>query len=195
MIAQLDGRTRKKLKLMTTIQDAAIALFKKRGFDAVTVEDVAKAADVGVATIFRNFGSKEGLVLWDDYDLALLAAIARHLEAQPARKKRPLEAVVLAVVEEVAAVYENERTRILTRADLIARTPALRDAARLGTHSLREGLERVLEPHVFGRLHRDLLAAVIASTLEVAVEEWRRSRAKVSLDGILRSAFDTLERL
>lgn len=195
MSTQLDLRTRKKLKAMTHVQDVAIGLFKKRGYDAVTVEDVAKAADVGVASIFRNFGTKEALVLWDEYDPALLQAIARHLEAQPAKRKRPLEAVVLAVVEEVAAVYETERTRILSRADLIAKTPALMNAARLGTHALREGLERVLEPHVFGRLHRDLLAAVIASTLEVAVEEWRRSRARVALDGILRSAFDTLERL
>jgi AcrR family transcriptional regulator len=37
-------------------------VFGRAGFDAATVEEVATAADVGVATVYRYFGDKEGLV-------------------------------------------------------------------------------------------------------------------------------------
>lgn len=191
MKTQLDGRTRKRLAAMTRVQDVAVSLFKKKGYDAVTVEDVAREADVGVASIFRNFGTKEALVLWDDYDPMLLEAIARHLRA----KKKPLQAVRVALAEQIGGIYEREKGRILKRADLTARTPALAAAARVNVHQLRAGLEQVFAPFVKDRLHRSLLAAVLASTLEVAVEEWRRQRARVDLAELLDDAFDALRQL
>jgi len=44
------------------ILDAARALFASRGFDAVTMGDVAEEAGVVRATVFNHFGSKAGLV-------------------------------------------------------------------------------------------------------------------------------------
>ena len=54
---------------------AAIALFDEKGYDAVTVEAIAQRAEVGRTTLFRLFGSKEGLV-FPDHD-ALLANAER----------------------------------------------------------------------------------------------------------------------
>src|SRR5512139_2726485 len=42
--------------------DAALALFRERGVEAVTVGDIAAAAGVAPATIYRRFGDKEGLL-------------------------------------------------------------------------------------------------------------------------------------
>jgi AcrR family transcriptional regulator len=42
--------------------DAALALFRDRGVEAVTVADIASAAGVAPATIYRRFGDKEGLL-------------------------------------------------------------------------------------------------------------------------------------
>ncbi len=42
--------------------DAALRLFRERGVEAVTVADIAAAADVAPATIYRRFGDKEGLL-------------------------------------------------------------------------------------------------------------------------------------
>ena len=45
------------------ILQAARELFSLRGFEGCTVEDIARAAEVGPVTIYRHFGSKEGLFL------------------------------------------------------------------------------------------------------------------------------------
>lgn len=54
-------RERKKLQTRQLISDAATVLFMERGFDHVTVAEVAKAADVAVQTVFNHFPAKEDL--------------------------------------------------------------------------------------------------------------------------------------
>ena len=54
-------RERKKRQTRQAIADAAASLFAERGFDAVTVTDVARAADVSVQTVFNYFPAKEDL--------------------------------------------------------------------------------------------------------------------------------------
>lgn len=186
-----DGRTRRRLEAMRRAQTEAIALFRARGYERVTVEEVAQAANLGVASLFRNFGTKENLVLWDEYDPMLFASLAQQLEggASPARA---IEAAVTAALGEV---YARDRQRILTRADLVARTPVLAAAARGNVHLLRDGLEQVLRPAVKNPLERALMAAAFTATLEVAVEAWRRARGRVRLSVVLQRAFRALRRL
>jgi AcrR family transcriptional regulator len=54
-------RERKKAKTRLAISNVATKLFIERGFDHVTVAEVAAAADVSVATIFNYFETKEEL--------------------------------------------------------------------------------------------------------------------------------------
>jgi AcrR family transcriptional regulator len=54
-------RARKKRRTRTEISDVATRLFAERGFEEVTLADIAAAADVSVKTIFNHFGSKEEL--------------------------------------------------------------------------------------------------------------------------------------
>ncbi len=176
---------------MRRVQDVAIELFERHGFGAVTVEEVAREAEVGVASVFRNFGTKEALVLWDEYDPALFEAISRRLR----EKRAPLDAVRGALVEQVGAIYGRDKKRILRRTNLTMKTPALAAAARLNVHQLRAGFEKLLEPHVEDRLRRELLGAVLASTLEVTVEEWRRLRGRAPLATLLTRAFKLLDTL
>jgi AcrR family transcriptional regulator len=54
-------RERKKLQTRQLIAETARRLFAERGFAAVTVADVARAADVSEATVFNYFPTKEDL--------------------------------------------------------------------------------------------------------------------------------------
>src|SRR6266567_1533882 len=54
-------RERKKQRTRQAISDVATRLFIARGFDAVTVAEVAQAADVSVNTVFNYFSTKEDL--------------------------------------------------------------------------------------------------------------------------------------
>lgn len=56
-------RERKKQLTYQAVSDAAIAMFLERGFDKVSVAEVAAAADISKPTLFRYFPAKEDLVL------------------------------------------------------------------------------------------------------------------------------------
>src|SRR5690349_6126904 len=56
-------RERKKQATRQRISDVATGLFVERGFDEVTVAEVARAADVSAMTVFNYFPRKEDLFL------------------------------------------------------------------------------------------------------------------------------------
>jgi AcrR family transcriptional regulator len=56
-----DRRSRKRLATRQSISDAATLLFFERGFDHVTVDEIAAAANVGRMTVFNHFPRKEDL--------------------------------------------------------------------------------------------------------------------------------------
>jgi AcrR family transcriptional regulator len=56
-----DRRSRKRLATRQGISNAATRLFLERGFDHVTVDEIAAAADVGRMTVFNHFPRKEDL--------------------------------------------------------------------------------------------------------------------------------------
>ncbi|MFC8535775.1 TetR/AcrR family transcriptional regulator [Streptomyces sp. NPDC057249] len=56
-------RARKKERTRDAIGDAAVSLFLERGFDRVSVNDIAAAAEISKPTLFRYFPTKEDLVL------------------------------------------------------------------------------------------------------------------------------------
>ena len=56
-----DRRSRKRLATRESISIAATRLFFERGFDQVTVDEIAEAADVGRMTVFNHFARKEDM--------------------------------------------------------------------------------------------------------------------------------------
>src|SRR5215203_4201039 len=70
-------RERKKEQTRRHIAENARRLFSERGFERVTIAEVAQAADVAVQTVFNYFPTKEDLVYWrlTSFEEDLLAAV------------------------------------------------------------------------------------------------------------------------
>ncbi len=68
-----DRRTRKRLATRQSISDTATRLFLQRGFDAVTIDDIAEAADVGRMTVFNHFPRKEDMFFDREGEIQQLA--------------------------------------------------------------------------------------------------------------------------
>lgn len=83
-------RERKKLRTRATLSEVAIALFLERGYDDVSVAEIAAAAEVSRRTLFAYFPTKDDLVLHRFADHEDEAA---RTVAQRGRGEAPLDAL------------------------------------------------------------------------------------------------------
>ena len=85
-VAEPGLRARKKAQTRELIAAAARRLFEKRGFDAVTVAEVAREAEVAEKTVFNYFPTKEDLFYsrLEQFEEELLAAIRERVPGQSA---------------------------------------------------------------------------------------------------------------
>jgi AcrR family transcriptional regulator len=78
-------RERKKVRTRELIAETARTLFAEHGFEAVTVAEIAREADVSQQTVFNYFPTKEDLVFWrlEAFEAELLSAIRDRPEGEP----------------------------------------------------------------------------------------------------------------
>jgi AcrR family transcriptional regulator len=174
----LSRQTRKRLATRQSISDAATRLFFERGFDKVTIDEIAEAADVSRMTVFNHFSRKEDMFF--DLDDQARQAMLNAIEGR-ASNISPVEALRLfvhrAVVEkhQYANVLEPESYKFMAtiRASetLKARTRAIRDEL---SDALAKALARCVK-----RPESDPAAALAASLLvatwTVALNEAHRA--------------------
>jgi AcrR family transcriptional regulator len=178
MSAEPGLRERKKQQTRDQIAETARRLFEERGFDRVTVAEIARAADVAEKTVFNYFPTKEDLFYYrmESFEQELLAAL---------RDRGPGESIPAAferfVLQPRGALAEprgdeaRERLRSISRT--ISASPAL--------------LAR--EQQVFAR-YTDSLAALIADETGARpddVEPWVVANA---LMGVHRALIELVRR-
>src|SRR5829696_677358 len=101
-------RERKKQQTRQLIADTARELFASRGFEAVTVTDIARAADVSAQTVFNYFPTKEDLFYsrLEEFESELVGAV---------RDRAPGESVLTAfaqfILAQQGALDDTERLR------------------------------------------------------------------------------------
>src|SRR3978361_4336 len=83
---QLGLRERKKEQTRQLIAETARRLFSERGFERVTVAEIARTAEVSEQTVFNYFPTKEDLVYWrlQSFEDELLRTIREREPGEPA---------------------------------------------------------------------------------------------------------------
>jgi AcrR family transcriptional regulator len=136
---------RKRRQARQRIIAAAEELFLARGFDAVSVGDIAERAEVGRTTFFRHFGDKQEVVFAKEQELLdAIAAAGQAGDAVAARTAteavEQLRPIVLALCAQAAA-DPDAYTRHF---ELIDKHPELRDRDSVKTQQIAERLSRLL---------------------------------------------------
>lgn len=122
-------RERKQRRTRDAIVRAAYELFAERGFDEVTVAEIADRAEVGRTTFFRYFGDKQEVLFRDEAEA--VAAVADHVR-ETGRAHAPIgESLPVAIellhgaVAAFATGLSDDPERIAVQQRLLARHPEL----------------------------------------------------------------------
>ncbi|WP_331769301.1 TetR/AcrR family transcriptional regulator (plasmid) [Embleya sp. NBC_00888] len=134
-------RERKKAATRQALADAALELFLARGYDAVTLHEIAEAADVSTTTLLKHFPGKEALVFDEDADQEAALVAAVHDRAPGTTVPQAL----CAHVKHVRLRTADSDPRYTDFYNLVTNTPALGDYA-----------------HRMWMRHQDALALAIA---------------------------------
>ncbi|GAA4001806.1 TetR family transcriptional regulator [Streptomyces plumbiresistens] len=174
------------------LSHVAFELFRREGFDKVTLDDLATAAGVSRSTFLRYFGTKEDAVLaaFDGQD----RRVADALRARPADEddwtalRRALDTVI--------GRYHEDPEGALATTRLVRETPAL-----CGRHlekqltwrpALAEALaERAGTPESV-TVGQTVRAGAALGCLNVALDHWTASDGRLDLVALLDEAFAAL---
>ena len=169
---ELGRRERKKQQTRQAISDVATTLFLERGFDAVTVAEVAQAADVAVQTVFNHFPAKEDLFFDEPGWWTGPARAVR--EAPPgADPVDVLEARYLAETRDRLEVGHLATWKLFVRT--IESSPALLARRRLTVDELEMSLTQALDERSPDHLRNRLIAALYAAAQKVLEEQLMRA--------------------
>lgn len=157
-------RERKKQKTRLLIAETARQLFSERGFDAVSVAEIARESEVSEATVFNYFPTKEDLVYhgMEAFEEQLLEAI----RGRPAGES-VIDAFGQFVTQPrgfLAADDEAAREALLQISRMIAASPALLARERQVLARYTDSLADLLREET-GAGPNDLRPGVVAATL------------------------------
>lgn len=176
---------------MYRIQSVALDMFEARGFDDVTVEEIAEASDVSPSSVYRYFGTKEQLVLWDEFDPDLDVYFAQGIAAPV-----PLDGLRRVFMGLLATLPPEDEQRIVRRLRLAMSSPSLEQAAVAATYTISEKVGEALAAQL-GRPAVDLEVQVFSHAfvggLLGTFHHWQGTDFAAPLGEILGRTFDIFE--
>jgi AcrR family transcriptional regulator len=180
MVPDMGLRERKKEQTRQLIAQTAWRLFADRGFDGVTVAEVARQAEVAVATVFNYFPTKEDLFYerLEAFEARLMEAVATRAAGESvlaAFRRHLLSSGGLLAQVEAGDAQALERLRTVHR--LIADSPSL--LARE-----QQAMTRTA----------DTLAALLAAETGARADDLRPQAAANALVGVQRAIVDYTRR-
>jgi DNA-binding LacI/PurR family transcriptional regulator/AcrR family transcriptional regulator len=168
-------RERKKAQTRDAIVAAAFGLFAERGFDAVTVSEIADAADVSAKTVFNHFAAKEQLFFEDEPLLRGEPGVLVESRAPGATVTEAIEGLL-----SNSAGHASDPRDQATWARVYAGSPALRAHARESFSGWEGDLAGVIEAEFGARPGTPSPGVVAAVVLAAVREAWESTLAAIA---------------
>jgi AcrR family transcriptional regulator len=191
-------RERKKQRTRDALVDAAFDLFRRKGFEATTIDEIAEAVELSPRTFFRYFESKEdvALTLLNQQFAAVYAAFAARPAHEPV-----LTALRHATVEVMRSCELGtggfDADRFTCSQQLLNDSPAVharslevcatRIAELAGQVANRMGVDPATDPRP------TLVAAIVTTAVQTAVVAWREAEPETPVSLLADRALSLLE--
>ena len=157
------------------LESIALDLFEARGFEHVTVEEIAAAAGVSHMTFFRHFGSKDRVLLDDPFDPMIATAVAATDQGLPA-----VERVALGMMAVLPHIDPADDAAVRRRLRIAVGSPTLEAGIAANTRATQEAIVAIgASPR--DRIELRIAAAGCLAAVTVALLEWAGDDADASL--------------
>lgn len=190
----LPARDRRRARLLDHVERTALELFARRGYDQVTVEEIADAADISPRTFFRYFPTKQALLVRGQERQA--ARVAEAMAARP-RAESAFVALSCALID-----ISEQSTEASQRSTLLAATAAM-TAPGLASVEYSDRLVEALRVQTRQRLGRaaatdvgvEVVIRATIATAHHAFATWVAAEGRADLTALLQEAFAALRLL
>lgn len=175
------------------IEITALRLFAEHGMDAVTIDDIADAADISRRTFFRYFASKDDL--FHGSPERQLDSLQRALNSAPgsATPATLVRIALLALAEE----FDGRREALLLRTQIAAKNPNAMMPSRGQHNALLEAFVDAVATHAGIDPDTDLRPRVFVhagfGAMLAAARNWLAAGAKGSLRDLTAEALDLID--
>ena len=171
------------------LEQAAMDLFIERGFEQVTVAEIAGRAGLTERTFFRYFADKREVLFWGQD--ALRELLVDAVAGAPG-SVAPIDAVA-AALEAASAGLQERREYSRQRQAVIAANPELQERELIKLASLSAALADALRRRGVTEPAASLAAEAGIAVFRIAIERWQNDTGQRDLPQLMRESLDALK--
>jgi AcrR family transcriptional regulator len=173
------------------LEQAALELYRERGFDQTTVAEIAERAGLTERTFFRYFADKREVLFWGQ---DMLREIYVSTIADAPDSATPIDAVAAALLA-AAPVFRDRHDLARQRQAVIAANPGLQERELLKRASLASAMADALRERGVADPAASLAADAGVIAFKTAFARWVTEPSEQDLARLIREALDQLRAL
>jgi AcrR family transcriptional regulator len=173
------------------LEQAALELYRERGFDQTTVAEIAERAGLTERTFFRYFADKREVLFWGQ---DMLREIYVSTIADAPDSATPIDAVAAALLA-AAPVFRDRHDLARQRQAVIAANPGLQERELLKRASLASAMADALRERGVADPAASLAAEAGVIAFKTAFARWVTEPSEQDLARLIREALDQLRAL
>lgn len=187
-------RERKKDQTREALARSAFELFRSKGYEATTVAEIARAADVSRRTFFRYYSTKDALLFVDNGE-----QLERFESLLTSREDGDDSfAHVRRACLALATEYMHKRDQILARARIIDSSPALCKQERQQDMLWEAAIAKAVLatrrlPSPVAKRRARVVAGGVFGVMRATIAEWRELDGNADLPRLMREALEIID--